>query len=124
MNDTTNARKPSDHVYDELLTKHGVSVSILEFSEDLAKLRAAFLAEAPRYTDTFISEDGLGTPALWLRGLEDDSLQHLLSKDDLSVAVNRGKPAYHGSPSREVYVDRLWDAIAATAGPAPEGGDQ
>jgi hypothetical protein len=69
--------------------------------------------------DTYIDEDADGTPALWLHA-SNDRPELLLSKDELRWAVKRNKPTYWGAPTWEEHVDRLWDAIAATAGEAPK----
>lgn len=76
----------------------------------------------PLADDTYVAEDADGTPCLWLLTPGGNGRTELLaSKDDVRVMVNVHKPnASWGAPSRDVYVDRLWDAIAATAGEAPK----
>jgi hypothetical protein len=74
--------------------------------------------------DTYVDEDAFGTPCLWLIN-HPSGPELLLSKDDIRISVNRHKPNAHwGAPSRDVHVDRLWDAIAATAGEAPKDDDE
>jgi hypothetical protein len=70
-------------------------------------------------TKIYVAEDGLGTPALWFTEPSDGTEQHLISKDDLRVSLNRGAPAYWGAPSREPYVERVWNVLVA----AVERGD-